>query len=202
MVPTVKTTNSVVATLTSALAILARMGANGIPAHRAATQNPTLISSGMDEAIVSRYPMNTSGMTMKLIANTPTATFQWANACASSLPIGSRRPNPKAFNITKSTPNPLIRVISPRTETYRPLLTSRRRIYGANTSVGFGSPFDRDMMTDAAGPPAWQTGVLRLGERRRSAAYAINAVMKLWPEELLFRALYPHPYSRPVAARP
>ena len=32
----------------------ARMGANGIPALRAATQNPTLISPGMDEAIVSR----------------------------------------------------------------------------------------------------------------------------------------------------
>ena len=54
MVPKVKITNSVVAMLTSALPSLARMGANGIPAHRAATQNPTLISSGIDEAIVSR----------------------------------------------------------------------------------------------------------------------------------------------------
>ena len=54
MVATVKTTNSVVAMLTSAFAIRARRGANGIPAQRAATQNPTLISPGMDEAIVSR----------------------------------------------------------------------------------------------------------------------------------------------------
>ena len=54
MVATVRTTNSVVAMLTSALASRARMGANGIPAHRAATQNPTLISPGIDEAIVSR----------------------------------------------------------------------------------------------------------------------------------------------------
>ena len=45
----------------------------------------------------------------KLITNTHTAIFQWAEADASSLPIGSRRPNPNAFNITKSTPNPLIR---------------------------------------------------------------------------------------------
>ena len=54
MVATVKTTNSTVDTRTSALANRARSGANGIPAHRAATQNPTLISAGMDEAIVSR----------------------------------------------------------------------------------------------------------------------------------------------------
>ena len=54
MVAAVKTTNSVVAMLTSALANRARMGANGIPADRAATQNPTLISPGMDEAIVSK----------------------------------------------------------------------------------------------------------------------------------------------------
>ena len=40
--------------LTSALASLARMGAKGMPALRAAMQNPTLISSGMDEATVSR----------------------------------------------------------------------------------------------------------------------------------------------------
>ena len=54
IVPALKTTNSVVAMLTSAFANRARRGAKGIPAHRAATQNPTLISSGMDEAIVSR----------------------------------------------------------------------------------------------------------------------------------------------------
>ena len=54
MVAAVKTTNSVVAMLTSALASRARMGAKGIPADRAATQNPTLISPGMDEAIVSK----------------------------------------------------------------------------------------------------------------------------------------------------
>jgi hypothetical protein len=54
MVATVKITNSVVATLTSALASRARRGAKGIPADRAATQNPTLISPGMDEAIVSK----------------------------------------------------------------------------------------------------------------------------------------------------
>jgi hypothetical protein len=54
MVATVKTTSSVVAMLTFALASRATMGANGIPARRAATQNPTLISPGMDEAIVSK----------------------------------------------------------------------------------------------------------------------------------------------------
>ena len=54
MVATVKTTSSVVAMLTFAFASRARRGANGIPAQRAATQNPTLISPGMDEAIVSR----------------------------------------------------------------------------------------------------------------------------------------------------
>ena len=54
MVAAVKTTNSVVAMLASALANRARRGANGMPALRAATQNPTLISPGMDEAIVSR----------------------------------------------------------------------------------------------------------------------------------------------------
>jgi len=54
MVATVRTTNSVVAMLTSALANRARIGANGMPALSAATQNPTLISPGMDEAIVSR----------------------------------------------------------------------------------------------------------------------------------------------------
>ncbi len=54
MVPTVKSTNSVVEMPTSALANRARRGAKGIPAHRAATQNPTLISPGIDEAIVSR----------------------------------------------------------------------------------------------------------------------------------------------------
>jgi hypothetical protein len=54
MVATVKTTNSVVDMLTSALANRARRGAKGIPALRAATQNPTLISPGMDEAIVSK----------------------------------------------------------------------------------------------------------------------------------------------------
>jgi hypothetical protein len=54
MVAAVKTTNSVVDMLTSALANRARRGAKGIPAHRAATQNPTLISPGMVEAIVSK----------------------------------------------------------------------------------------------------------------------------------------------------
>ena len=51
---TVRTTSSVVEMLTSALANLARSGAKGIPAHRAAMQNPTLISPGMDEAIVNK----------------------------------------------------------------------------------------------------------------------------------------------------
>ena len=54
MVTAVKTTNSVVEMLTSALASRARRGAKGIPALRAATQNPTLIPPGMDEAIVSK----------------------------------------------------------------------------------------------------------------------------------------------------
>ncbi len=54
IVATVKSTISVVAMLTSALANRARRGAKGMPADRAATQNPTLISPGMDEAIVSR----------------------------------------------------------------------------------------------------------------------------------------------------
>ena len=54
MVATVKITSSVVVTLTSALASRAKRGANGVPADRAATQNPTLISPGMDEAIVSK----------------------------------------------------------------------------------------------------------------------------------------------------
>ena len=53
-VPTVRTTNSVVAMLTSALANRARIGAKGMPALSAATQNPTLISPGIDEAIVSK----------------------------------------------------------------------------------------------------------------------------------------------------
>ena len=53
-VATVKTTSSVVEMLTSALATRARRGANGIPAQSAATQKPTLISPGMDDAIVSR----------------------------------------------------------------------------------------------------------------------------------------------------
>ena len=47
----------------------------------------------------------------KLITNAHTAIFQWAKTCASSLPIGSLRPNPNAFKITKSTPNPLIRTL-------------------------------------------------------------------------------------------
>ena len=54
IVATVKTTSSVVEILTSALATRARRGANGIPAQSAATQKPTLISPGMDDAIVSR----------------------------------------------------------------------------------------------------------------------------------------------------
>ena len=45
----------------------------------------------------------------KLITNAHTAIFQWANACASCLPTVILRPNPNAFSITKSTPNPLIR---------------------------------------------------------------------------------------------
>ena len=53
--------------------------------------------------------MNTSGMMTKLITNAHTAIFRWAKACASILPTESLRPNPNAFRITKSTPNPLIR---------------------------------------------------------------------------------------------
>ena len=53
-VPRVRTTSSVVAMPASALASLARIGANGMPALSAAMQNPTLISLGMDEATVSR----------------------------------------------------------------------------------------------------------------------------------------------------
>ncbi len=48
----------------------------------------------------------------KLITNAHTAIFQWAKASASSLPTESLRPNPNEFNITKSTPNPLIRTIT------------------------------------------------------------------------------------------
>ena len=55
--------------------------------------------------------MNTSGMTTKLITNAHTAIFQWARACASSLPIESLRPNPNEFKMTNSTPNPLIRTL-------------------------------------------------------------------------------------------
>ncbi len=47
----------------------------------------------------------------KLITNADTAIFQWAKATASSLPTRSLRPNPNEFKITKSTPNPLIRMI-------------------------------------------------------------------------------------------
>ena len=54
MVAAVNTTNRLVATPTSAFANRARIGAKGMPALRAATQNPTLISPGMDEAIVSK----------------------------------------------------------------------------------------------------------------------------------------------------
>ena len=54
MVAAVKTTKSVVDMLASALANRASSGANGIPALRAATQKPILISPGMDEAIVSK----------------------------------------------------------------------------------------------------------------------------------------------------
>jgi len=52
-------------------------------------------------------------MITKLITNAHTAIFQWAKASASSLPTASRRPNPNEFKITKSTPNPLIRTITP-----------------------------------------------------------------------------------------
>ena len=47
----------------------------------------------------------------KLITSAHTAILQWAKASASSLPILSLRPNPNEFNITKSTPNPLIRTL-------------------------------------------------------------------------------------------
>ena len=52
--------------------------------------------------------MNTRGMTTKLITSAHTAIFQWAKACASSFPTESLRPNPNAFKMTNSTPNPLI----------------------------------------------------------------------------------------------
>ena len=55
--------------------------------------------------------MNTSGMMTKLITSAHTAIFQWAKAAASSFPTVSLRPNPNAFKITKSTPNPLIRTL-------------------------------------------------------------------------------------------
>jgi hypothetical protein len=55
--------------------------------------------------------MNSSGMMTKLMISAHAAIFQWAKACASTLPTGSLRPNPNAFNITKSTPNPLIRTL-------------------------------------------------------------------------------------------
>ena len=55
--------------------------------------------------------MNSSGMITKLITSAHTAIFQWVTTCASSLPTGSRRPNPNEFKITKSTPNPLIRTL-------------------------------------------------------------------------------------------
>ena len=51
-------------------------------------------------------------MTTKLITNAHTAIFQWTATCPSSLPIGSLRPNPNELNMTKSTPNPLIRMAS------------------------------------------------------------------------------------------
>ena len=47
----------------------------------------------------------------KLITNAHTAIFQWAKASASSLPTAILSPNPNEFNITKSTPNPLIRTV-------------------------------------------------------------------------------------------
>ncbi len=47
----------------------------------------------------------------KLITTAHTAIFQLAKACASNLPTGSLRPNPNEFNITKSTPKPLIRTL-------------------------------------------------------------------------------------------
>src|SRR5690242_1079047 len=53
-VTTVKATSSIAAKLAFALATLATRGANGIPADSAATQNPTLIWPGMDEATVSK----------------------------------------------------------------------------------------------------------------------------------------------------
>ena len=65
--------------------------------------------------------MNSSGMMTKLITSAHTAIFQWVTTCASSLPIGSLRPNPNEFRITKSTPNPLIRTLSDWS--YRSLLT-------------------------------------------------------------------------------
>ena len=55
--------------------------------------------------------MNKSGMITKLITNAHAAIFQWAKACPSCLPTVILRPNPNAFRITKSTPNPLIRSV-------------------------------------------------------------------------------------------
>jgi hypothetical protein len=55
--------------------------------------------------------MNRSGMMTKLITSAHTAIFQWVKASASSFPTGSLRPNPNEFNITKRTPNPLIRTL-------------------------------------------------------------------------------------------
>ena len=52
-------------------------------------------------------------MTTKLITNAHTAIFQCAKTWASSFPTGSLRPNPNAFRMTKSTPNPLIRTVTP-----------------------------------------------------------------------------------------
>ena len=48
----------------------------------------------------------------KLITSAHTAIFQWARASARSLPTESLRPNPNELNMTKSTPNPLIRTLS------------------------------------------------------------------------------------------
>jgi hypothetical protein len=43
-----------------------------------------------------------------LITNADAAIFQWAKACARSLPTESLRPNPNEFNITKSVNDQVI----------------------------------------------------------------------------------------------
>src|SRR6478752_4980678 len=57
--------------------------------------------------------MKTNGMMTKLVTSAHVAIFQWAKPCPSILPIGSLRPKPNEFKMTKRTPNPLIRTTVP-----------------------------------------------------------------------------------------